>query len=577
MDKRVELLKRVREDADNLAKVIATGVNFPLDEYVDKTSVEALCDSFGVEPEQWRTEDLETILIIRDGLYELRNKMRDKGDEGEHSVEQILNATDRLYTDLERAFREFNKGDLVKAQDQITALHRTPHVATAIAKGTVAGLRAEAAELLTQTHIAVKHFEFNLIKIDRSIANVELFKNAKLIVQRLSASVFAIKLSLEQSVIYQGVFKFLNEGADKIVNELRDLVQRIQRSYERTLDFVADLTKLAEKGSRFTKLVGEFLSKIFSEAEPLEHKNVRFTVQSYGQSEVVLSGCDVGKGTLVFGGRRGILLTVDAQSLRITNQRRPLRDNINSLVLVDDEELAVGSDDGLDLIASVGQAFLRQGPRHERITSIVRVPWGEREEGGLVTGSRDGVVRRWTFAGGLSEFSQEYYAKVGRTVRKVVRKGDQVVVATNDALAFVNADMEEGTRIPLQFEVNDVCVFDEETLVVCGSGNVAYVNIASGIFTRFVTPSKDTEYTCVAKLGAGLICAGAGDGRLSAFDFVSGEELGAAKLMFPIRGLICTENRVIAYGGNWDKSGQSMAAIRWAEGVDRAVSAHSEE
>jgi hypothetical protein len=35
-------------------------------------------------------------------------------------------------------------------------------------------------------------------------------------VQRINASVFAIKLSLEQKVIFEGVFKFLTESAATI-------------------------------------------------------------------------------------------------------------------------------------------------------------------------------------------------------------------------------------------------------------------------------------------------------------------------------------------------------------------------
>jgi hypothetical protein len=577
MADKAALLKRVQEDAEALGKLTSRAVNFPLEQYVDKAGLDALCDAFALEPDDWKANDLETILIIRDGLYELRNKLRDVGDDAEHSVEQIISATDRLYTDLERAFREFNPSDLVKAQQQIAALHRTMHVASATASNTVSNLKAEAVEVLTQTHATVTHLEFNLIKIDRSVANIELFKNAKLIVRRLSASVFAIKLSLEQSIIYEGVFKFLHEGADRIVSDLRDLVAKIQSSYQTALDFAGDLSKLAEKGSRFTRLVGEFLSNIFSEAERPEHRGVVFKVQNYGHSEVMLTGVMVGKNQVVLGGRRGIVWNVDVQSMRAVSQRRIGKDNINSLIAVDGQELAVGSDDGLDLISTTGQATLRQGSRHERITSVTSVPWGVREEGGLVTGSRDGIVRRWTFAGGLSEFAQETYAKVGRTVRKVVTQGEEVVVATADALTFVNEDMQEGTRIPLQFEINDVLVFDEQTLVVCGLGNIAYVNTAGGAFSRFVTTSTDVDYTCIAKLGPKIVAVGAADGKLSAFDLVSGQELGSVKVNFPVKGIVPVANRVVVYGGHWDKKGPSMASIIWNETVEKAISTGGEE
>ena len=61
----------------------------PLEQYVDKPSLNALCDSLALDPEAWQAEDLERLLIIRDGLYELRNKLRNTGDEAEHSVDRF--------------------------------------------------------------------------------------------------------------------------------------------------------------------------------------------------------------------------------------------------------------------------------------------------------------------------------------------------------------------------------------------------------------------------------------------------------------------------------------------------------
>jgi hypothetical protein len=78
----------------------------------------------------------------------------------------------------------------------------------------------------------VRHIELNLIKIDRSQLNAKIFQNAKLIVQRLSASVFAIKISFEQQIIYQKIVTFLSDSSDKILSELRELATRVQ-SFER--------------------------------------------------------------------------------------------------------------------------------------------------------------------------------------------------------------------------------------------------------------------------------------------------------------------------------------------------------
>jgi hypothetical protein len=71
---------RVQEDAQALAKLAESGTNIPLNEYVDRTSLDALCDSLSLDPEKWNVEDLERILLIRDGLYAARNKLRDSAD-----------------------------------------------------------------------------------------------------------------------------------------------------------------------------------------------------------------------------------------------------------------------------------------------------------------------------------------------------------------------------------------------------------------------------------------------------------------------------------------------------------------
>jgi hypothetical protein len=81
MDQRAELLKRVREDVQAISSLASGRMNVPIEDYIDKTSLNALCDSLNLEPEAWRVEDLEKILIIRDGLYTLRNQLRDDGDE----------------------------------------------------------------------------------------------------------------------------------------------------------------------------------------------------------------------------------------------------------------------------------------------------------------------------------------------------------------------------------------------------------------------------------------------------------------------------------------------------------------
>jgi hypothetical protein len=190
VDGRTELLKRVREAAETIQGIFTAGSNAPLEDYVDAASLNALCDTLRLEPEAWQGEDLERILVIRDGLYTLRNKLRDANDEAEHSIDQFLYAMDRLYTDLERALRAFNEEELKKAQEKVAALQRGPHISAAVVPNTVANLQREASELLTQSHMTYRHIELSFLKIDRSDINIEILQSIKLSVQRLGGQRF---------------------------------------------------------------------------------------------------------------------------------------------------------------------------------------------------------------------------------------------------------------------------------------------------------------------------------------------------------------------------------------------------
>jgi hypothetical protein len=61
MDLREELLKQVQNAADAISQLANGGANVPLDEYTDKVSLTALCDSLALESEKWDTQDLEAV------------------------------------------------------------------------------------------------------------------------------------------------------------------------------------------------------------------------------------------------------------------------------------------------------------------------------------------------------------------------------------------------------------------------------------------------------------------------------------------------------------------------------------
>ncbi|TWI60484.1 hypothetical protein IQ16_07604 [Bradyrhizobium huanghuaihaiense] len=559
MDQREQLLLRVREGAERLSQLAQHGLNVPVGQYLDTVSLNALCISFGLDPSDWRADDLERILIIRDGLYNLRNRLRDEGDEGEHSVEQLLSGLDRLYADLERALRALGADQLSEAQRHLARGREGPQIPTVQAATAVDVLKKEATELLTQTYVSHRRIEVNFIKIEK--LNIELFKNAKLIIERLSASVFAIKLSLEQSVVLQGTFKLLTEGADRVLASLRDLVAQIGKAYGATKDFLTEWSSLAEKGGRFTKMVGQFLKAIFGE-EPLPDRQIEMRLQTAHQGPALLCGYPTGAGMILLGGRDGLATLFDTASARVTDQRRISEDTINAACSFG-EMTAFGTDGGLGMAATVGR---RQStvtaPYRERVMAVVYPGWGAKgSEGALVTGSREGSLRRWTMA---SRFSEQAHIQMKRSINRILVVDDNLIVASGSELLFVDEELDIKRRVRMEQPINDVVVVDEHTLAVCGLGTIATVNLAQGVFTRLVISSSDEKYTCLFPLGEHCICVGTETGKIIAIDLNSAAEIGAIDTGFTVRGVIgAGPHRFVAFGGSWNGKGKNLAVITW--------------
>ena len=566
MDRREELLARVREDAQTIASMANGGMNVPLEKYIDKVSLNALCDSLELEPDGWQVDDLERILIIRDGLYDLRNKLRDLGDDAEHSVDRLLSAVDRLYADLERAFREINQDALKRAQAEIAALQRGPHVSASVVPLTTEEMKRQAGEVLVQAHTSIKHIEINLLKIDRSNLNFEVLRNMRLSVQRLSASVFAIKLSLEQSIIYQGVFKLLNDGADRIVEELKKLVLQMKSSYETAADFINELGSLAEKGTRFARLVADFLNKAFVDADATHETIVTLRAQNTLQGEAILAASADSHGHVILAGKSGNAWSADLGSGKIAPRYRLYDGPVFSVAHLDDNLIAVGTDNGLE----VGDF---EPPFRERVVAIAVAPWGAKgSHGAIITGSRDGIVRRLTLAGGLSQVAEDTYEKVGRRIQCLAVLGFEAVAASGAELVFLDQQMRTKRTMRVPFEVTGMAVVTQDTIVICGEGNIAHVNLQSGAYSRILTASDNAQYCCVAAQDAETFYFGTATGRVGVMAFASGEELGSVELGFELRGIVPVGKKLVAYGGEW-KSRERCAAILTMERVTKAIAA----
>jgi hypothetical protein len=560
MDRRVELLDRVREDAEALA-LASSGSNIPLNDYVDRTSLDALCDSLALDPEKWNVEDLERILLIRDGLYAVRNKLRDNDDDAAHSVERILSATDRLYADLERAFREIKVEELKAAEAAIAAHNTGPQLSALAAPNTTREVSKSAAEIMTRAHTSLRHLDLSLTKIDRSNPTFEIFKSVKLSVQRLSASAFAIKLTAEQTIIYHGVVKLLNDGADRIVAELKQLIDKIQASYERTSTFISELSQLADQGTRFSRIVGEFLNKAFVHLDRKEDVFVQLKVQAYHNGEAILCATQDGDSILLVG-KNGSAWIADPKTRQIKPRFRVHSRAVFAVKAFEnelgEEVIAIGTEDGLQILAGgVAEERYRSSGR-ERIVSIVNPPWGAKgSRGTIVSGSNQGVVRRWTLAEDrLSQMNEESYESVGRRLQCMTVCGRQVIAAAQGELVVLDHNMKTVRTIRVPYEVSAMDAINEETLVMCGEGNLAVVSITGGTYARVLTASDHAKYCCVAVRDLDTFYFGTEQGRVGIMQLSTGIELGSVEVDFPLRGIALVGGKVLAYGGEWNRVGK---------------------
>lgn len=567
MDQREKVLARVRESAESLRSLVAPGrSNVPLESYLPTTDVNALTDSLGMAPDEWSTEDLERILIIRDGLYDVRQRLRDVGDEAEHSIDHVLTGMDRLYADLERALREIGQQQLQIARGNLTKFGSGPAIDTASVRPATDVLISQATEVLTYSHQSVNKFEFSLIKIDGDV-NVSLLKNAKLNVKRLSASVFALKLSLQQSTIFEGTFKFLNENADKIVAELKKFVDSIKGAYGSVRDLLADVTKLAEAGGRFTRQVSSFIESVFSASEPME-LSAKLQVQISHSSNALTCGTEVGGNLLAFGGRGGAYLVVDSSTGRLVDQKVLKDSTIFSMTSLGEGRIGIGNDSGFSVLKAIGRdtSVLRSNYR-ERVVAIAPTLWGGRGEA-IVTGASDGYIRRWTYASGLSRYAtgipERYVAeKIGRGLKKIVSFDDKVVAAYGDTLFYLDEELSVTTRVPGHFIIEDFAILPSGAIIACGEGNVANINTESGYYTRFIASGSNETYSCIVSIDERVIATGTESGKVILMDLDSGAEIGHVSAGMPIRGMIVARKKIFAFGGVWGDRGEAIAIISY--------------
>jgi hypothetical protein len=553
--------RRVREDVDAISTLVKQ-LNLPIESVLDKTSLNALCDSLKFEPELWDVEFLETILIIREGLYSLRDTLRDRNDEDAvFATEKLLGSLDRLHTDLYGALRSLNPPSINEAQAQIAALVHTPYIDVRSVRREVAELKADLNELLTRTHVTFQRFEVHLMRLN----DAEVMRTAKLVVQRMSATAFAIKVSLEQNVIYQGIFRFLQEGADKIVDELKTITEHFKREYKDEKEFSDDLTRLVEKGSKLTRDIAKLLHQIFSDA-PIEQKQLKLKTLNTLSGASMVCALRLQDNRVLLGGKDGWICVVNTQTGMVSDRHQMFEGKtINSLSRTGSSAVVAGTDQGLETInptTMVSREF--NSIYEENVAAVAVAPWG------LVSGTRDGIARRWILDyENIVRYGAENM-KLGRSIQRMTVVAGDVVVAAGQNLVFIDQHFKIDSQMPIDFQIRDMCQLDSKNLIICGDGAIAHVKLSGHKYTKYLAASEQAKYTCIAPMDANTFCVGNDDGVIAAIDLDSSAEIGVANVQFPLRGMLRTNNKLLAFGGAWQSKGRSIALLDWEEVIHRS-------
>lgn len=568
MDRKAQLFSRVKDSTENLSKLIDEGLNFPVGDYIDAEEVKALAISLSIGVEDWQPDDLEKILFVRDGLYELRHHLRDRNDTSEHSIDQVIALVDRVYVDLEFALRAFDNEKLKAAQSHIAVLQRGAHIEKAYARTSVSHVEQSAKELLVQTNTTYRKIEINIFKLENSSINIDVLKKAKLQIQRLSASVFAIKLSLEQNTIFQGVFQFLNESADRVIEELKSVAETIKGAYEKTTSLVEDLKNIAEKGGRFTKQISNFLKSIFDDDQNNQQSFIKFRQKSVLSGPAALTSYSVDSDRIFLGCRNGHVLVFSNKQGRVIQKYRPVSEDIHSITQISDERIALGTEVGLDVFNS-GSSERRNSVEHasakEKVTASALLP----DERTLITGSREGKIRKWSVATSIHASTRGFdhlrmhEVRAGRNVKKIIIRQKELVIGSQNEIRILDYDLQTKRTIQTAIQTEDMLLLNDEALLICGSNQIAHINLDKGIYSRLLSAAPNKNYTCISMLTDKIICAGTSEGEVLALNLESNEEVGVWKVGFHIRSITCTSTHVFAAGGAWHGEGNFAALLSW--------------
>ncbi|RVJ15945.1 hypothetical protein CN184_29970 [Sinorhizobium medicae] len=563
MDTADKYLSRVQASAENLAVQLRQKSNAPLEMYIDTTGMQAIIDGLSIDPACVTRDDLTRILIIRDGVHDALHKAQDGQDEHGHSIEQLLNSISRLYVDVERLVQH-NDHAVSEAKAVVDSLAATnrglvqPSVSREVSE--------QANSIITNVNITQRTINLNILSFD--VGTINLVKEFKMNIKRLSASVFAIRLNFDMGVVFEGTIRFLNEGVDKIITDIIKFSEFVSEKYKKVEDLIDSISPIIDKGTRFVKFIGQVIKDIFN-GDNEEIKEVRFSLQSKVGSPAVTCAAIAAGGDVLFAGRRGMTGTYTKRTGQFLRLPTPSQDDIHAVTLLPRGlGYVAGTSEGLLWVQGVdrNRGTVRSS-FSEHIAAVQVMDWGG-AGAAIVSGSKNGHLRRWTLSGGLSSYrngAKITAGKFGKCVYAITRWNDKIVAAVDEKVLVLDENLEVQSEVPIDRPIRAMCTFSNESVVIVGTGLLAEVNLARGAYNRMITVSPSTEYVAVQPLAERVAVVGTANGTIRAIDINSGAEIGELLTDLALRGLAVSGNIVFAYGGPWRTDGSSILRILWKE------------
>lgn len=186
--------------------------------------------------------------------------------------------------------------------------------------------------------------------------------------------------------MHSGLSKSASSFVDWVLGRSSLAEQRSRVKF--TLQFPLQLNN---GGGRFTKHVGEFLQKIFDD-DPLDQKQLRLKNRASVRTETFICASRLDDRRVLLAGRNGILNVLDVTAGKIADHHSVNASTINCLAIIS-ETVVAGCDSGIETInPSTLVSLERDTVFTEQIVAIALMPWG------IVSGTRDGILRRWSIA-----------------------------------------------------------------------------------------------------------------------------------------------------------------------------------